>query len=194
MAPGNASLTTPRIGAKLKYARKLKGLRLVDVARLAGCSESLLSKLEHDKATPSLSMLHRLSQALGSNVAWFLTAEDETAKAVMRKHEHPVVDFDRFRALEGTQVVRLAPYFDRQLLQALLFIIIPGGQSLDQIVHEGEDFGLVLEGEIELSVGDEVYRLGAGDTFQFRSERPHGYRNPGRDTAKVLWINTPPTY
>lgn len=194
MSKRTNSAPAPRIGAKLRHARKLKGLRLVDIARRAECSESLLSKLEHDKATPSLSLLHRLSAALGTNIAWFLTAEHEEPQVVMRKADQPIVDFDRFRRSEGTQVVRLAPYFDDQLLQCVMFVIAPGGHSLDVIVHEGEEFGLVLEGRFELQVEDEIHELGAGDAFQFRSEREHGYRNPGDTVTKVLWINTPATY
>jgi len=132
--------------------------------------------------------------ALDTNIAWLLTGEDEVPQVVMRKDEHPTIEFDRFRQTEGTRVERLAPYFDGQLLQALLFVISPGGQSLDLIRHEGEEVGIVLEGEIELTVDDETYLLKRGDTFQFRSERPHGYRNPGRGVARVIWINTPPTY
>jgi len=43
------------IGAKIKHTRRMKSMRLIDVAKHAGCSESLLSKIENDKATPSLS-------------------------------------------------------------------------------------------------------------------------------------------
>ena len=55
------------------------------------------------------------------------------------------------------------------------------------IQHEGEEFGYVLEGEIELNVAGRPYRLNKGDTFHFRSERAHSYRNVGRKKARVLW-------
>lgn len=194
MAQRNIGVGDLLIGAKLKHARLLKGMRLVDVAGKADCSESLLSKLENNKATPSLSLLHRLSTVLETNIAWLFTTEDETPQIVMRKDDHPIIEFERFRGTEGTRVERLAPFFEGHLLQALLFVIAPGGHSLDVIQHEGEEVGFVLEGEFELTVDDESHLLQPGDTFQFRSERPHGYRNPGSIETKVLWINTPPTY
>ena len=43
-------------------------------------------------------------------------------------------------------------------------------------------------------VDDRTYIVRAGDSFHFRSERPHGYRNPGPGTARVIWVSTPPTY
>ena len=58
----------------------------------------------------------------------------------------------------------------------------------------GEEMGYVLEGMIDLTVGDQVCRLFEGDSFFFPSEEPHGYANPGDTVAKVLWVNTPPTF
>lgn len=182
-----------QIGARVRHARIVKGLRLADLAKRAECSESLLSKIENNKATPSLSLLHRLGQALGTNVAWFLTSDREEATIIVRKDERLVVEFN-LREIEGTTVERLAPHFDGQLLQALLFVVQPRGHSINDIQHEGEEFGYILDGEVELTVDGETYLLQAGDTFHFRSERPHGYRNPGKDVARILWINTPPTY
>ncbi|MCP4329307.1 MAG: cupin domain-containing protein [Alphaproteobacteria bacterium] len=183
-----------RIGAKLKHARRLKGMRLIDVARRIDCSESLLSKIENNKATPSLSLLHRLCTVLETNIAWLFTAKDETPSIVLRKAERPVFEFDNFRQTEDTEVERVAPYYDGQMLQALLFVIGPGGHSLDVIRHEGEEVGYVLAGRLDLTVDGQTYHLETGDAFQFRSDRPHGYRNPGTETTRVLWINTPPTY
>jgi mannose-6-phosphate isomerase-like protein (cupin superfamily) len=45
-----------------------------------------------------------------------------------------------------------------------------------------------------LVVGDEVYLLNAGDSFVFRSEIPHSYRNPGKTWTKVIWVSTPPSF
>ena len=89
---------------------------------------------------------------------------------------------------------RLIPYAEGHLLQGNIHHIEPGGGSEGDLEHEGEDFGYVLEGEIELVVASRKYLLRAGDSFCFRSEHPHSYRNPGRQGARVLWLNTPPTF
>jgi quercetin dioxygenase-like cupin family protein len=171
----------------------MKGMRLTDLAKRAECSQSLLSKIENNKATPSLSLLHRLALALGTNIPWFFSSEGEIPRIVLRREERLVMEFDQ-REVEGTTAERLAPYLDGQLLQAMLFIVEPGGHSLSDITHEGEEFGYVLEGELELTIDGQPFVLRACDTFQFRSERPHRYHNRGDRPARVLWINTPPTY
>jgi mannose-6-phosphate isomerase-like protein (cupin superfamily) len=52
----------------------------------------------------------------------------------------------------------------------------------------------MLEGSIELTVGGRRYLIETGDGFCFRSERPHSWRNRSKIPAKILWINTPPSF
>ncbi|HEV7799823.1 MAG TPA: cupin domain-containing protein, partial [Burkholderiales bacterium] len=72
--------------------------------------------------------------------------------------------------------------------------IEPRTSSDEQISHAGEELGYVLEGELELALGEERYMLQTGDSFYFSSSVPHSYRNPGKTVTRVLWINTPPTF
>jgi quercetin dioxygenase-like cupin family protein len=52
----------------------------------------------------------------------------------------------------------------------------------------------LLDGEIELTVDNRSYQLREGDSFYFRSERPHSYINNQKKVARVLWVNTPPSF
>ncbi len=52
----------------------------------------------------------------------------------------------------------------------------------------------VLDGRLELFVGEETFLVEGGDSFCFRSELPHGYRNAGAGEARLILINTPPTF
>lgn len=73
-------------------------------------------------------------------------------------------------------------------------MIEPGTESGGDISHEGEEVGYVLEGEFELVVEERPYFLKAGDSFCFRSELRHHYRNTSEQTARVFWVDTPPTF
>jgi uncharacterized cupin superfamily protein len=105
-----------------------------------------------------------------------------------------VVETDQIRRGEGVQLEALIPNASGHLLSGYINHIEPGGGSDGVIQHEGEEFGYVLEGQIELSVGGRRYRIGEGDSFHFRSERAHSYRNVGKKKARILWLNTPPTF
>lgn len=192
-APGqNEGL--PGLGVRLKHARLLAELTLKQVAAQAGCSESLISKLEHDAASPSLAMLHRLALALNTNISE-LTAETWD-------HEDPVQTASRRSRTRfvkrnkegGIELERLTPSRKGMLLQGNIHIIAPGTLSDGLIEHQGEEMGYVLNGTIELTIGEKTYSLSAGDSFHFPSHLPHGYHNTGDEETRVLWVNTPVTF
>jgi len=60
--------------------------------------------------------------------------------------------------------------------------------------HEGEEFGLVLQGRINLRYGKEVQKLKKGECFYFSAEKEHWLQNPGSKEAVVLWISSPPSF
>jgi len=183
-----------RIGARLKHARMVRGLTLKQVADAARCSESFVSKLENDKANPSFVMLHRLAGILGANVAALFAASDEMGGVISHPGSRLVILTDQLRVGKGIKLERLIPYSHGYLLQGNIHHIDAGGRSDGNIVHSGEEVGYVLEGEIELTVDGRRYRAKKGDSFHFRSELPHGYRNVGATPARIIWINTPPTF
>jgi transcriptional regulator with XRE-family HTH domain len=184
-----------RIAFQLRRERRLKSMRLKDVADAAALSPSLISKIEHNRVNPSLSTLHRLARALGVSVSALLPADDAADKVVFRPSDRPVVGkVQNMSEWEGIEAEIMVPHRERQLLEGFVFIMEPGGHSGGILQHEGEECGYVLEGQLELTVGGRTYVLARGDSFFFPSDIPHSYCNPGRKTARVIWINTPPTF
>ena len=183
-----------RLGARLKLARQTRGLTLKALALAADCSESLLSKIENGKASPSLPMLHRLVQALDSNIGWMFEETDADEGVVFRAGTRPLISLDPLRRGEGISLERIIPYSQGHLLQCNIHHIDVGGESAGPIQHVGEEVGYVLVGEIELMIGDKTYRLATGDSFVFNSELAHWYRNVGDQRASIFWVNTPATF
>src|SRR5580693_4062127 len=75
------------LGVQLRHARLVKGLRLKDLADLANCSESMISKIENNKSSPSLNTLHRIARALDTSVAELLQDRSTIGQVVHRKGE-----------------------------------------------------------------------------------------------------------
>lgn len=182
------------LGAKLRLARRTRKLTLRQLALAAKCSESLLSKLEHGRVSPSLALVHRLVLALGINTSWLFDEAREEGTVTYRAGGRPVIRLDPERHGEGVTLERIVPYELGHLLQCNIHHLEVGGRSGDPIVHEGEEVGYVLEGQIEILIDDQTYVLAAGDAFCFRSHHPHSYRNVGREPASILWTCTPPTF
>lgn len=175
------------LGMRLRHARRVAGLTLVQLAQKAQCSESLISKIENGSATPSLASLHRMAVALNTNIAALTAPVSAPPGPVMRSGQRPVV-------AGAIALERITLPADNGLLQANIHIIEPGVATDGMIEHIGEEVGYVLEGAVELLLGDERYLLQAGDSFNFASDVSHGYRNAGDVVAKILWVNTPATY
>ena len=181
------------VGGRLRYFRKLRAMTMAELADRVGCSESFVSKIEAGKGSPSINMLHRLSQILETNIGELFSRGTQSDDIVLRSGERPMIQDDIRKGHKISLERLLNPARDR-LLQANLHHLAPGAASEGLIAHAGEEFGYVLEGTIELMIGDGHHLLNAGDTFHFSSERPHGYRNAGSAPARILWVNTPPTY
>lgn len=191
MARMSGDLPEIEIGTRIRFTRRLRSLTLKDVSTAAGCSESLLSKIENGHASPSLRMLQRLTHALGLTIGQLFAQQSQSDDVVM--HAATRMTFDTEDGGKS-RVEPLAPHSGGHMLECHLHHYAPGCESGGDLQHEGEEFGYVLEGEIELTVAGRRYTAAAGDSFMFRSERPHSFRNKGTCEARVVWINTPPTF
>ena len=181
-----------RVGLKMRHTRLLKGLTLKRLAEMAECSESLLSRIENGSANPSIKTMHRVALALEMPVSGlFQEGVDEDSSVVLRQGERPTVQAGQAK---GHRLEALIPSRRGNLLSGYINDIEPGSGSEGVITHEGEEFGYVLDGEIELTVDKKKYQLRPGDSFYFRSERPHSYTNNRKKMARILWLNTPPTF
>lgn len=176
------------LGARLRHARRVAELTMHQLAMRAGCSESLISKIENAQTTPSLATLHRIASALDTNIAALTSEASELSSPVLRQGTRPVM------VSGDISLERIVLAQRGGLLQANIHIVPPGTASDGLIVHKGEEVGYVLEGQIELLLGDRPYLVNAGDAFTFSSQTPHGYRNVGATTARILWVNTPATF
>jgi len=182
------------IGLRIKHARMLRALTLKELASAAGWSESMLSKVERGLATPSLSALHKLAGVLETNVGELTSPHPHPASPVLKADARMRVTFGARKGHVGVSLERLVLPQPGLLLQADIHILAPRESSEQQISHIGEELGYVLCGKVELNVGDDTYLLEPHDSFHFRSELPHSYRNVGDSEAKIIWVNTPPTF
>ena len=101
---------------------------------------------------------------------------------------------DPLRNGPGLTLERLIPYDKARLLQGSIHNLAPGGSGGGLVTHEGEEVAYIIEGQVELIIGEAKYLLNAGDSICYRSEIPHGYKNASSDPAKFIVVNTPPSF
>jgi transcriptional regulator with XRE-family HTH domain len=178
------------LGARIRALRLARGLTLRRLAADAGVTESFLSQVERGVASPSIASVQRIARALGQSIAE-LFAADERAGSVVRAAERRRVVYQGLGAIDEF----LTRSTDGKL-QVILSTIEPGGGTGDEAyTHDSdEEVVIVLEGALDLWVGQEHYRLEAGDAVTHASRIPHRNTNPGPGVARVLFCITPPSF
>jgi transcriptional regulator with XRE-family HTH domain len=180
-----------QVGARLKHARLLEGIRIRELAERVGCAESMISKIENGKVAPSLVMLQRLVEALNRDLSSFFGSDINSPGLVQKQGERTISQTDAIRGGTGVSYERLVPLAAGYLLEGNIHRIEPGGEKVDQITHQGETVGYVIEGEVELTIENTVYKLNTGDSFFFKNHLSNRYRNPSKSLTRVIWVNTP---
>jgi transcriptional regulator with XRE-family HTH domain len=183
--------TDLQIGARVKHARLLAGIRMRELAEKVGCTEGMISKIENGRVVPSLPMLQRLVEALDRDMTSFFGSDPHSPGIIQRARQRPVATTDPIRKGRGVKYERLVPFGAGNLLEGNIHVIEADGTKHDPITHQGETVGYVIQGHLELTIEGTQYMLQTGDSFFFKNHLTNSYRNPGPREARVLWVNTP---
>lgn len=175
------------IGQKIKELRMLRGLTQEELANRCELTKGYISQLENDLTEPSISTLEDILLSLGSNFSEFFSeAKDE--KIIFTKDDY-------FEKVEDNHKIKwLVVNSQKNEMEPILVELIKGAQTAKDLPHEGEEFGYVLQGKIELVIGSNIYKCGKGETFYFIPNKTHFIKNISDGESKVLWISSPPNF
>lgn len=193
------------LGQKLKAIRKSQGITLQQIADETKLSKSFVSQVETGAANPSIASLKKITDALGVPLAALFETDESLATGQAPEQngqsgqsgEVRVVRCDRRKMLvepgKMGRMFLLTPDLQRKL-EVILGEDDPGNADTEWYSHEGEEFGLVLEGRYEVSVGDQTFVLEAGDSIYYPSHLPHKMRVLGDQPVRTIWVITPPSF
>jgi transcriptional regulator with XRE-family HTH domain len=179
------------VGQRIRELRRGRRLSLETVAARTDLSIGFLSQIERGLSSPSLRVLATLADVLGIGIAGLFDAREnaDTAREAIVTREKARAKLNLWRT--GISKQLLSPAGSDGRLNLFLVHMEPGGSSGDELyTHDGEEAGLVIEGEMKLTVDAESWTLKRGDSFRFASRRPHRFSNPSNESkAVVLWVN-----
>jgi len=188
------------LGNEIRQLRRVRGITLQQMALATGKSVGFLSQVERNLTRPSVAALQDISEALAVHIGWFFP---DDANGDPGEREHIVRQQNRRRltysALSGTEYLGLHDHLLSANLNGQLALGIsryePGASTGDDsYAHDGEEAGLVLSGQLQLTIDGRDYLLEAGDSFSFKSASQHRYVNPSdSEDSLVIWANTPIT-
>ena len=178
------------IGLRLKGLRTAHGLSQRRLATLAGVSNATISLIEHGRTDPSMGLLKRILDCLDVSFADFFAAGTGSDDRFFFSH-------DELSEISGGPIsyLQVGSDLSNSQLQILYERYRPGadtGQSM--LSHEAEEGGIVLSGRLEVTVGEQVQTLSAGDAYRFNSKLPHRFRNTGNEDCVIVSACTPPSF
>ena len=177
------------VGGHLKAVRQMYGLSQRELAKRAGVTNGLISLIEQNRVSPSVSSLKKVLDGIPMALADFFTLD---------LGGQPQVFFPREELSDiGTASVELRLVGSRlkRTMSILHERYAPNADTGEEMLtHAGEEGGVVVKGKIELTVGGESRVLGPGDAYYFKSSLPHRFRNMGRDECEIVSASSPPTF
>jgi transcriptional regulator with XRE-family HTH domain len=194
---GNLAAAAPvapdvEVGQRIRELRRTRGFSLETVGAKTDLSIGFLSQIERGLSSPSLRVLATIADTLGVGIAALFGTkggEDGASDGVVIR-EGERAELNLWRTGISKQLLNPAGADGR--LNLFLVHMEPGGSTGDELyTHDGEEAGLVLEGEMTLTVDAETWTLKTGDSFRFASRRPHRFSNPSvARKSVVLWVNS----
>ena len=191
------SVVDDAVPRRLRAERERRGIALRELARRLDISPSAISQIETGRARPSVATLWAIVTELGMSLDDLFAQEAAPsatdALAAPAPTSLPVVSEAAREALQLATGVR----WERMTADAdpdvdFIWVVYEAGGSSSpddsMIRHAGREYGLVLSGRLEVTVGFETTVLGPGDSISFDSTTPHRLRNAGDAPVTGVWV------
>ncbi len=187
-------------------------MSLRGLAAAVQVTPSLVSQIERGKTNPSIGSLYAIARALDVSVDSLLedrpgldhevalpgmgrasaelpdqtSADGPFVMPVVRKTRRKRVDIEGHGGNITWELLTARPEKSADFLE---ITYAPGASSaLSLMRHEGREYGLILEGELWVSLGFGEAVMGPGDSIGFSSRTPHRFENRGSVPMRAVWF------
>ncbi len=176
-----------QLGTKIKDMRLQLNLTQEELADRCELTKGYISQLENDLTSPSIATLGDILDALGSSFSEFFRDE---------KNEKVVFSEGDYIEKEADGLVQnwLVPNAQKNLMEPLSVELAPHASTAEDVPHEGEEFGFVLNGKITLTLGKKKYVCRRGESFYYSADSTHKISNESNAKARFIWISSPPNF
>lgn len=185
-------MKTANIGEKIKQFREMRLISIEDLAINANMDTAQLRKIEEDGIIPSLGPLIRIARAMGVRIGTFLDDIGQVGPVMVKAGaEQSTISFASSdpATRQHLNFYSLAADKAGRHMEPFIVDIHPSQESDYKLSsHEGEEFIFVLDGDIEINYGKEVYRLSKGDSIYYDSIVMHNVHAGSDQPAKILAI------
>lgn len=194
----NEPNVAPSLGSEIRELRKARKLTLQALSQQTGISLSYLSAIERDAGNPSVEVIRTIAEALAVDVDWFF-APRRGKGPMERAHIVRANSRRNLNILYGSTPSEIG-YLDSLLSSTIGgkfymgLSVYEAGTRREKAPyhrHDGEEHGVVIKGELEMTIGDEVILLKEGDSYSFKANVRHHGRNPTDNETVLVWAVSP---
>jgi transcriptional regulator with XRE-family HTH domain len=178
------------VGGHLRAVRLMFGLSQRELAKRAGVTNGTISLIEQNRVSPSVSSLKKVLDGVPMSLAEFFTLDLASNPQVFYGREELTDIGDRDVSLRLVAAKRA----NRSMTIMHERYRPKSDTGSDMLSHKGEEGGVIVSGEIELTIGGQVRVLGQGDAYYFASALPHRFRNLSDQPCEIISASTPPTF
>jgi transcriptional regulator with XRE-family HTH domain len=178
------------VGEKVRYVREEKTLSLEDVSRRTGIDIPLLKQIENGTVSPPLGVIIKLAKALDMKMGYFISGEENRAYTIVRRNDRKVISrYDSRRQKQyGYEYESLAPHKKDRHMEPFMVTLEPVETEGGRSTHDGQEFIFVLQGNMEVCLGEEVHILEPGDAIYYDSSVPHLVKCHGNEATRILAV------
>ena len=179
-------ITQQAVGGEV---RRLRGVRRISVRTLAehtGFSASFISQVENGQASPSISSLHKIADALGVTLGEFFAQADGDASLIVRHSKRPRLD----STWSSAHIEALGRKAGGRHLEPLLVTLEPGGRSgKGPHTHTREEFAIIIEGVAMLTLAGQEHLLQCGDAVTLNAGDLRLWENRQDLPTRILFVS-----
>ncbi len=174
------------IGEQVRTLRSTRGLTLDDLAARSGVSRAMLSRIERGQSSPTAQLLNRVCAGLGVTLSSLFASTENPPAPLNRRADQAV-----WRDPASGYVRRAVSPPGTGSPAEIVDVSFPAGAT---VTFKGPQFvGVdqhvwVLDGAIEMTVGEDTHRLDTGDCLHMRLDRTIRFHNPFERTARYAVI------
>lgn len=180
--------TGVRLAQRIREMRTARGLTLQEVSQSVGFSRGLLSKIENCVVSPPVSTLAKLAEALDVPIGEFFEVDEKETTVFFPKGGRKRSPGRRSSMNYNYEL--LTPCRGRRQMQPVMVSVNGKTYKFALQDHSGEQFVLLLEGEMDYIVGGTQYTMQPEDCLYFNAQLSHGPKLAPHQQARYLVVFT----
>lgn len=178
------------VGERVKAVREKRGLSLQDISQRTNLDVPMLTQIEDGVLAPPLGTVIKLAKALEMKMGYFISGEPDRPYTIVRRDDRKVISrYDSKKGKHyGYEYESLAPHKKDRHMEPFLVTLEPAETEEERSTHDGQEFIFVLQGKMEVRLGEQIHILDPGDAIYYDSTVPHLVKCHGKKTTKILAV------